>query len=233
MTKIGIMQPYFLPYLGYWQLIKSVDTFVLYDTVQYTKKGWMTRNRYLLNGKDEMFSLSVKRASSELDVVDRELADDFDRGKLLRILGGAYSKAPYFKQNFPLIEEIVQCPWNNLFSYIEHSIYKVCEALEITTPIVKSSDLKQCSRTLKGPDRVMDICLELGADEYINPIGGLDLYKRDLFLQGGINLKFLRSSPMTYLCFGQRCIPHMSIVDLMMFNSLDRIAAELNRFSLE
>lgn len=233
MTKIGIMQPYFLPYLGYWQLINYVDKFVLYDTIQYTKKGWMTRNRYLLNGKDEIFSLSIKRASSELDVVERELADDFDREKLLRNLSGAYSKAPYFKQNFQLIEDIVKCPQNNLFSYIEHSINKVCTALNITTPIVRSSDLTQCSRDLKGQDRVIDICKALGADEYINPIGGLDLYGRAEFHEKEINLKFLRSLPMAYLSFGQECIPHMSILDLMMFNSLDQIASNLNNFSLE
>lgn len=233
MTKIGIMQPYFLPYMGYWQLINHVDKFVLYDTIQYTKKGWMTRNRYLLNGKDEMFSLSVKSASSELDVVERELADDFDREKLLRSLSGAYSKAPYFKQNFPLIEDIMKCPESNLFSYIEQSIRKICTALNISTPIVKSSDLKQCSRDLKGKDRVIDICKALNAEDYINPIGGIELYNKDEFQAEGINLKFMRSLPMAYKCFGQECIPHMSILDLMMFNSLEQIEDSINNFSLE
>jgi len=233
MTKIGIMQPYFLPYLGYWQLINHVDKFVLYDTIQYTKKGWITRNRYLLNGKDEMFSLSVKRASSDLDVAERELADDFDREKLLRSLKGAYSKAPYFKENFSLIEDIIKATENNLFFYIEQSIYKICKALNITTPILKSSDLKQCSRDLKGKDRVIDICKALGAKDYINPIGGIELYNKDEFEAEGIDLKFMRSLPMAYSCFGQECIPHMSILDLMMFNSLDQIKASINNFSLE
>ena len=77
------MQPYFLPYIGYWQLMAAVDTFVIYDNIKYTKKGWINRNRMLLNGEAVTFSLPLAKDSDDLDVVQRRLADTFQRAKLL------------------------------------------------------------------------------------------------------------------------------------------------------
>src|SRR5690554_2832006 len=98
--RIAIMQPYFLPYLGYWQLLNCVDTFVVYDDVEFTKKGWIHRNRYLSNGSDQMFSLPLKKDSDYLDVRDRYLADSWEseKIKLRRKIEGAYKKAPYFSE---------------------------------------------------------------------------------------------------------------------------------------
>src|SRR3990172_6576640 len=120
--RIGIMQPYFLPYIGYFQLIGSVDLFIVYDNIKYTKKGWINRNRMLQNGKDVMFSLPLKGDSDFLDVRDRELAADFNRDKFLDRISGAYRRAPYFAQTFPLIEQIVRHEKRNLFEFIHHSI---------------------------------------------------------------------------------------------------------------
>src|ERR1019366_7530880 len=102
------MQPYFFPYIGYFQLIAAVDLFIVYDNIKYTKKGWINRNRMLQNGKDVMFSLPLKNGSDYLDVCERELAADFNRDKLLSQLSGVYRRAPYFAQTYPLIEEIVR-----------------------------------------------------------------------------------------------------------------------------
>jgi hypothetical protein len=229
--KIAIMQPYFLPYMGYWQLIANVDEFVIYDNIQYTKKGWITRNRFLLNGKDEMFSLSLKADSDFLPVSDRFLSPAFDREKLVRQLQGAYQKAPYYKENFPVIEEIIRNQEQNLSAYINASIQKICSYLFIETPLVPSSSLRD-SEHLKGQDKVLDICRALKADTYINPVGGLDLYDRKAFLDQGINLSFLRSRPLAYAQFGQACIPHMSILDVLMFNSRDQVMGYLQEYDL-
>ena len=118
MRTIAIMQPYFLPYIGYFQLISAVDQFVIYDNIKYTKKSWVNRNRFLQNDKDAMFSLPLKRDSDSLDVRERELAIDFDRKKLLRQLKGAYQGAHNFEQTFPLIDKIVRYPEQNLFLFL-------------------------------------------------------------------------------------------------------------------
>ena len=105
--KLGIMQPYFLPYIGYFQLIAEVDQFIVYDNIEYTKKGWINRNRMLLNGTDTRFSLPLRKASDSLDVVQREISPDFDRRKLLNQFRGAYQRAPYFEQTFALLDPII------------------------------------------------------------------------------------------------------------------------------
>src|SRR3954469_19367039 len=94
LMRLGIMQPYFMPYIGYWQLLGAVDAFVLYDNIQYTKKGWINRNRFLQNGKDVLFTIPLKKDSEYLDVVERALAEDFDGKKLLNQLEASYRKAP-------------------------------------------------------------------------------------------------------------------------------------------
>src|SRR5467141_3329484 len=109
------MQPYFFPYVGYFQLIRSVDLFIVYDNIKYTKKGWINRNRLLRNGKGVVFSLPLKSDFDHLDVRERELAADFNRDKLLNQFEGAYRRAPHFALTFPLIERIVRHHDSNLF----------------------------------------------------------------------------------------------------------------------
>ena len=99
--RLAIMQPYFFPYIGYFQLIAAVDMFIVYDNIKYTKKGWINRNRMLQNGKDVMFSLPLKSDSDYLDVCERELAADFNRDKLLNQFKGAYRRRPVFRGNVP------------------------------------------------------------------------------------------------------------------------------------
>ena len=222
--KVAIMQPYFLPYIGYFQLIAAVDVFVIYDNIKYTKKGWINRNRMLLNGTDAMFSLPLKNDSDSLDVVERELAADFNRNKLLNQFEGAYARAPYFAQTFPLIERIVRHDERNLFRYIHHSIVSVCKHLGPTTEIRVSSDIA-VDHELKGQDKVIALCEALGADCYVNPIGGVDLYSKEAFKSRGIDLKFVRSKPFEYRQFDNAFVPWLSIVDVMMFNPVHEIAA--------
>jgi hypothetical protein len=220
--KTAIMQPYFLPYVGYFQLIDSVDLFILYDNIKYTKNGWINRNRFLLNGKDVMFSLPLKRAADHLDIRERELADDFICDKLLNKLRGAYGQAPYFSQAFPVIEQIVREKESNLFNFLQKSIVRVCSRLGIVTRIRISSDVA-IDHSLKGQDKVLALCKAVGTDVYINAIGGIDLYSRQDFQVHGIELKFIRSRPFVYPQLGNEFVPWLSIVDALMFNPLDRV----------
>src|SRR5262249_38031423 len=156
------MQPYFLPYLGYFQLISAVDIFVVYDNIQYTKKGWINRNRLLLNATDRVFTIPLKKDSDFLDVRDREISPDFRAEKLLNQITEAYRKAPQFGTVYPIVESIVRFQERNLFCYVHNSIRAVCRQLGIVTPIVVSSSIN-ADHALKNQNRVIAICKAVGA----------------------------------------------------------------------
>jgi hypothetical protein len=223
--KLGIMQPYFLPYIGYFQLIGAVDVFILYDNIKYTKKGWINRNRMLLNGKDTMFSLPLKKASDTLNIVERELIAEFDPTKLLNQFKGAYSHAPQFELTYPLLEEIVRHEDNNLFGYINYSIVRLCAHLGIKTKIIISSEI-DIDHQLKGQDKVLALCCAIGADTYINPIGGTGMYSKKDFSLQGIELQFIKSRDFIYSQFDWQYVPFLSIIDVLMFNSKEIISAD-------
>ena len=214
------MQPYFLPYIGYFQLMAAVDRFVLYDDIKYTKKGWISGNRMLQNGRDVKFSLALKAGSDYLNVRDRELAPSFDRDKLLNQFNGAYRPAPHFDQTFPLLERIVRFEEPSLFGFLRQSIIEICRHLSIATEIVISSGVA-IDRELKGQDKVLALCQAAGADTYLNAIGGVDLYSQEAFRAKGIDLWFIRSKAFEYPQFGAVFVPWLSIIDVLMFNPLD------------
>lgn len=229
--KVGIMQPYFLPYIGYFQLLNAVDKYVIYDNIQYTKKGWINRNRILQNGKDALITIPVEKDSDYLDIRERKVSETFDRGKLINQIREAYRKAPYFNDIMPLAEDIINRNEENLFLYIYNSIIKVCGYLNIKTEIVVSSTLL-IDHTLKGQDKVLAICKELRATEYYNAIGGQELYSSFVFAKENVTLSFLSVNPIEYKQFGNDFIPCLSILDVMMFNSVDKIRMMLNDYKL-
>lgn len=216
--KVAVMQPYFFPYIGYFQLINAVDLFIVYDNIKYTKKGWISRNRMLQQGEAVAFSLALKRGSDFLDVRDRELAAGFDGGRLLNQIREAYRRAPYFAQAFPVVEQVMQYGDRNLFRFLHNSILKTCEYLGIGTEIAKSSDI-QVDHSLKHQDKVVAICEKVGASLYVNAIGGMELYSREDFQARGIELKFIKPKPFEYRQFDNAFVPWLSIIDVMMFSS--------------
>lgn len=222
--KAAIMQPYFFPYVGYFQLIAAVDLFIVYDNIQYTKKGWINRNRMLQNGKDVTFSLPLKNDSDYLDVCQRELTSNFRREKLLNQIAGAYRRAPCFEQTFPLVEQVMRWEDNNLFGFLQHSLVKTCEHLGVTTPIRISSDI-DIDHTMKGQDKVLALCEAVGASTYVNAIGGMRLYSSAAFREKGIGLKFIQSKAFQYPQSGNAFVPWLSIIDVMMFNSKKDVLA--------
>lgn len=230
--KLAIMQPYFLPYIGYWQLLAAVDVFVIYDNIKYTKKGWINRNRFLQNGRDELFSIPLKAGSDSLDICEREIAPDFRREKLLSQLVNAYRKAPHFADTLPLIEACVQCPEKNLFSYILNSINLMAGHLGITTRIVASSTLGLDHKSFKAQDKVLAICGYLSATHYLNAVGGTVLYQQEAFREAGIKLHFLKSDDIHYAQFQGEFVPWLSIVDILMFNEMESVRGMLSRYTL-
>ena len=183
--KIGIMQPYFIPYLGYWQLINAVDLYVVYDDVNFIKRGWVNRNRILVDGKPRYFNVPLKGASQNKRIC--EIGVDNDARlieKNLRTIEFAYKKAPYYQEIYALMERILTCGKENLAEYLMESIKRINSYLGITTELVMSSSLKKdCS--LKGQDKILSICGILGATEYYNAIGGTKLYSYSDFKDRG------------------------------------------------
>lgn len=227
------MQPYFLPYIGYFQLIHAVDEFVVYDNIQFSKKGWFHRNRMLQNGRDEYFSLTLKKDSDFLDVCDRQLSDNWpaDREKILRKITENYRKAPYFKEVYPLIEKIFYFSDSRLFNFIFFSLKTVCDFLEITTPLTVSSTL-EIDHALKSQDKVIALVKKTGGDGYLNPIGGFELYDPADFRAEGLTLQFHRARPFSYPQLGNEFVPWLSVLDLMMFNSREQIILWLDNFDI-
>jgi hypothetical protein len=228
---LGIMQPYFLPYIGYWQLLAAVDRFVVYDNVKYTKKGWINRNRFLRGETTAVFTVPLKHGSDFLNIADRALADDFRPGKLLNAFREAYRQAPFFSEAFPLIEMIVTAPRRNLFEYLYNSIQIVANYLGIHTSLIVSSTV-DIDHRLKADRKVLAICNALGATRYINSIGGRQLYSPTAFAEHGVELKFIQPRAVSYRQFGEPFVPSLSIVDAMMFNSTQSMRAMLGEYDL-
>ena len=225
------MQPYFLPYIGYWQLLAAADHFVVYDNIKYTKKGWINRNRFLRNGEAAIFTLPLKKDSDALDVADRWLADDFEPAALLKPLEAAYRKAPFFATVFPLLETVFNAAPRNLFQYLLHSVRATAAFLDIRTPITVSSTIP-IDHGLKAGEKVLAICKALGATRYVNAIGGRELYSRDDFAGHRIELRFIQSRPIAYRQYDHPFVPSLSIADVMMFNSKDATRAMLAAYDL-
>ena len=234
MKKIGIMQPYFLPYIGYFQLLNMVDEFVIYDNIEFSKASWIRRNRMLQNGKDAYFTLPIKKDSDFLDVDQRYLAENFDKeaGRLLRRIEANYSKAPYFKDFFPIVQEIIFCKERNLFDYILNSVYCVKDYLKIETPIKIFSKLGKDVHLLRAQDKVIGVCKALQATHYINSFGGKHLYDSESFQKENLQLLFFRTSQIEYSQFDNDFIPLLSIMDVCMFNDVSQVREYLKHFEI-
>ncbi len=227
--KLGIMQPYFLPYIGYWQLIGAVDKYVIFDDVNYIKKGWINRNNILVNGNKKLFTISLHNASQNKLINEIAIADDFE--KLDKTITMAYSRAPYFKYVNDLLHEIYAYPKDNLALFVTNSINKVVEYLDIKTELILSSQLEK-DNFLKGQDKILAICRELKADTYINTIGGKELYDNKKFNESGLNLFFLEPVITEYMQLNNEFVGGLSILDVMMFNSRSQINIMLNDYKL-
>ena len=230
--KLAIMQPYFMPYLGYWQLISAVDKFILLDDANFIKKGWINRNNILVNGQSKLFTIPLIEASQNKRIKEISISNDAKWAvNFLKTIEYGYKKAPFFNQVFPLIQECVSCGDKNLSDFTYFSIKTVCSYLNIETQIIPSSSVYN-NLELKASARILDICVKEKADDYINPIGGTELYDKSTFLEKGINLHFLKTSEIKYSQFNQEFVPWLSIIDVMMFCSDDEIKSSLAKFSL-
>jgi len=231
MKTIAIMQPYFLPYIGYFQLLAAVDKFVVLDDVNYINRGWVNRNRLLLNGVAHTFTVPLRDSSQNRLICDIELVNEQSwRDKLMRTIKQAYGQAPCYSQVSALLECLVNYPTVRLDEFLLNSIREIVHYLSLEVEIVSTSSVYKNAH-LKGQERILDICRQERADAYINPIGGVDLYNQASFLEQGIQLYFLRSRPVSYPQGKGKHVPWLSILDVLMFNeppAIRQLLAEMD-----
>lgn len=232
--RIAIMQPYFLPYLGYFQLLNCVDKFVIFDDVNYIKKGWINRNNILVGGKAHLFTLPLNEMSQNKLINEHHLQEVGSwKAKFLKTLEMAYSKAPFYNDFYPIVKEIVEFPETNLSTYNYNAIWKICNYLDLKSEIIPSSCIYK-NTNLRGQERIIDICIQENANEYYNMIGGIELYQKEFFNRNQIQLKFINSKKIQYKQFQNEFIPFLSILDVIMFNEVSKIKDEfLSSYILE
>lgn len=229
--KLGIMQPYFLPYIGYWQLINAVDCYVIYDDVNYIKGGWINRNKILVNNQPRLITIPLCKSSQNKKINQIEVHKNIVFNNILKTINKFYKKTTYYKSVFPMLREAIEQNESNLAKYLALIIIGVCNYLSINTRIIMSSGIDK-DNTLKGQDKVIEICKLLGADQYINAIGGMKLYSKDDFASHGITLSFLKTNDIKYKQYNDSFEPNLSLIDVMMFNSAEDIRAMLQEYTL-
>ena len=230
--KLAIMQPYFFPYIGYFQLMQAVDKFVIYDDVNFIKKGWINRNRILVNQKPYLFTIPLKNASQNTLIKDLKLAVTKKwKKKFLKTLEFAYKKAPFFYKIFPIVNDVLNLKTSFLRDWNVEAFRCVVNYLKINVRLIESSS-KYHNHKLKAQKRILDICVKENVREYLNPIGGIDLYCDQYFSSNGVNLSFLQSKNIKYKQFGDLFNSSLSIIDVMMFNPISGIKSMLGAYDL-
>lgn len=229
--SIGIMQPYFLPYIGYFQLMAMVDKFVVFDDVNFIQRGWINRNRLLMNGAPYTFTIPLSHASQNKLICDTHIAETNWQPKLLRTIEQAYIKAPQFPQVFELCHRIILCNSSSLSAFVLNSLRLIANYLNLQVTIIPSSKVYG-NNELCGQERILDICHMEKATAYVNLIGGVKLYEQQRFHENGIKLFFLRSQNTEYRQFSSLFVSSLSILDVMMFNDVASIKSHLKNYDL-
>lgn len=223
------MQPYFLPYIGYWQLINLVEKFIIFDDVNFMNKSYLNRNKFLVNGKPFQFSLELIGASQNKLINEIQIGNN--SSKILKTIEYNYKKAPNFDRAFPLFEDIFCNEEKNLAKFIGYSLKKISVYMNISTDFIYSSEINKNS-CMSNQDKIIHICKMCKSTNYINPIGGKQLYSYEYFKKNNIKLNFFKSKLKKYHQFNNDFIPFLSIVDVIMFNELNHLENLINLYEL-
>lgn len=227
--KVAVMQPYLFPYLGYYQLIDSVDAFVLYDDVSFIKQGYINRNNILINGRPGRVTIPVPGASSNKSI--NELAFSPDVAKVLKTIQQAYAKAPFFDAVFPLVERVLTHPERDITTICQLSLTAVFGYLGMDRKIVRSSALEY-DRDLPAADRLVAICEQFDATHYVNSIGGQKLYSKEYFSERGKTLSFLKMHDVSYPQGKNEFVPYLSMIDVLMWCDKQQARDLLQQYTL-
>lgn len=230
--KVAVMQPYFFPYLGYWQMFNAVDRFVVLDDVNYIKRGYINSNSILVNGTAHKFTIPLDKPSQNKLINETRLKfSEDEKESFLKMVMMAYRKAPLFDDVFPVLEGIVKQDTDDLTSFLFNSFVEVKKYLDLETDIIISSKIEK-DNSLRAEDRILEINKRLGADVYINAIGGQDLYSYEHFSKEGIKLCFIKMLSYEYKQYNNEFVPNLSFIDVLMFNDKGKVHEMLGNYEL-
>jgi hypothetical protein len=231
---VAIMQPYIFPYVGYFCLAEAADIFVFYDDVNYIPRGWVNRNRILLNGAPYKFAVPLSNGSqNELirDVTTHSLADF--RQKFLKQLHHAYGKAPYYERGCNYVDAVLTSGTASIADLAIRSIEEFYRLIGTSKRFLRSSEAFEGTRGLPKAERLIEITRALNATNYVNAIGGTSLYDKAYFAARGVNLSFLMATLKEYRQVGsQEFVPALSIIDIIMNNPVEAIMPHLRSYEL-
>ena len=253
--KLAIMQPYFFPYLGYFQAIHAVDKYILYEHFNYPTEGWMSRNRLIMKYNQPFFiNALVKEKSPFKKIHEIELLENIQwKKKLLKTLFLNYKGSIYFDEIYSLIERIILFECKFLHDYNANGIKSICQFLDIKTEIsYKNSSYVKLEYELdnlnldnpyfnpyynltkleKKVARIIAICKMEKTTVYINAIGGRDLYDKTIFKENGIDLLFVETKQYSYDQFSKEFISHLSIIDVLMHNGKEGTKKLIENYNL-
>ena len=227
------MQPYFFPYLGYFQMIGAVDRWVFLDNVQHIRRGWVGRNR-VLDGNHEPTYIVVPVRKHSLrtaieDVVIRDLPEA--RERILGQLNVYRGRAPYFAETFAFVESCLSREESKLARLNAHLIERCCERIGLDFDPCFASDLErewQGEVPRERQERLFWLAERMDAKVHVYPPGARELYDKADFAERGVELHFLIPGPIEYAQGSRPFVPDLSIVDVLMWNSTEAIAAHLD-----
>ena len=232
--KVAMMQPYLFPYLGYFQLVNAVDVFVFADDVNFIKGGFINRNKILFKNEERYVTVPlIKRSQNKLIKEIRICKETKGYPKnILSTIQQTYAKSPFFNDVFPIIESIFNSEVDSISKLATSSVEIVSKYLEINVDFKFSSESFSHTKVQERSMRLINITKELGGDTYMNPIGGTKIYDKEFFKSKGIKLNFLESDAILYAQYNDKFIPNLSIIDVMMFNSIEDVHKLLNKYRL-
>jgi hypothetical protein len=230
--KTAIMQPYFLPQIGYFSMISAVNSFYIYEDVNFNSSVWVNRNTFLNAGRIFLATIPLEKKSHKLKINDLKIIKRQNWvNKITKSIQQSYSKALSFKYVFPFFQNIINYNTDNLSEYLTYQIKEICNFLNIKTKIYSSVIFNNSH--LKGEDRVIDICIKSRTNTYINRYGGANYYKKDNFKKYNIELKFIKEDFLSYAQVNaNKFNAPLSIIDLLMNVSRDQYYKHLFSYKI-
>ena len=234
--KIGIMQPYFLPYLGYFSLIKHTKRYILFDSVQFIKHGWIERNRILKPQSGwQYISVPLTKHSSDTKIKDIVIKNTTDwRNKIFSQLEHYKRRAPFYQDTIDTLKNALDIDTESIVELNEHVLKVICAYIGIEFNENIFSEMNLPIEEINTPDEwALNICKSLGnVDEYWNPEGGLEFFDREKYEKAGININFIKMNLTRYPQRRPEFEAGLSIVDVMMFNEPSKINKMLDDYEL-
>lgn len=230
--KLAVMQPYFFPYLGYFDLINSVDRFIFFDTAQYPRRGWVARNRVLHPRQDwQYICVPLHKAPRNTAIGDMQIFhENAWKDRIVNQLEHYRTSAPYFRLTMELVSSCLENDFQRIADLNVYTLRALSTALGLNAEFQSLSEQAQCA-DVEGDatSKLIQVCRWSGADHYVNLPGGTGLYDASQFAQQGIRLEFRHLPTLEYETPGYQFEPGLSIIDVLMWNTPETVKAYLDQ----